>query len=54
MGRGTDAPEVIDRRVAKAEFELTKAPEFDRTVVNDELDAAIAEASRLLADFIEA
>ena len=23
--RGTDAPEVIDRRVAKAEFELTKA-----------------------------
>ena len=24
--RGTDAPEVIDRRVAKAEFELTKAP----------------------------
>lgn len=25
-GRGTDAPEVIDRRVAKAEFELTKAP----------------------------
>ncbi len=54
VGRGTDAPEVIDRRVAKAEFELTKAPEFDRTVVNDELDAAIAEASRLLADFIEA
>lgn len=54
VGRGTDAPEVIDRRVAKAEFELTKAPEFDRTVVNDELDAAIAEASHLLTDFIEA
>ena len=31
--RGTDAPEVIDRRVAKAEFELTKAPEFDHIVV---------------------
>ena len=28
-GRGTDTPEVIERRVAKAEFELTKAPEFD-------------------------
>ena len=44
-GRGTDAPEVIDRRVAKAEFELTKAPEFDHIVVNDSLDEAIAETT---------
>ena len=46
VGRGTDAPEVIDRRVAKAEFELTKAPEFDHIVVNDSLDEAIAETTR--------
>ena len=39
-GRGTDTPEVIERRVAKAEFELTKAPEFDHTVINDRLDDA--------------
>jgi len=51
--RGTDTPEVIARRIAKAEFELTKAPEFDRVVVNDRLDAAIAEASALVREFIE-
>lgn len=51
-GRGTDAPEVIDRRVAKAEFELTKAPEFDHIVVNDSLDEAIAETTRIIDEFI--
>ena len=51
-GRGTDAPEVIDRRVAKAEFELTKAPEFDHIVVNDSLDEAIAETTRIIEEFI--
>lgn len=35
--RGTDSPETIECRVAKAEFELTKAPEFDHVVINDDL-----------------
>ena len=51
-GRGTDAPEVIDRRVAKAEFELTKAPEFDHVVVNDSLDEAIRETTAIIDQFI--
>lgn len=51
-GRGTDSPEAIDRRVAKAEFELTKAPEFDHTVVNDRLDDAIEETCAILDAFI--
>ncbi len=51
-GRGTDAPEVIDRRVAKAEFELTKAPEFDRVVINDDLGQAVEEAARILGQFL--
>ena len=34
-GRGTDAPEVIEQRLARAEFELGFAGEFDRVVVND-------------------
>lgn len=51
-GRGTDASEVIDRRVAKAEFELTKAPEFDHVVVNDDLATAIDEAAAILNCFI--
>lgn len=50
--RGTDAPEVIDRRVAKAEFELTKAPEFDHTVLNDVLDEAIEATARIVDRFL--
>lgn len=50
--RGTDAPEVIERRVAKAEFELTKAPEFDHTVVNDQLAEAIGTTRQIIDSFI--
>ena len=52
VARGTDAPEAIERRVAKAEFELTKAPEFDHVVVNYRLDDAVARASEILGAFI--
>ena len=51
-GRGTDAPEVIDRRVAKAEFELTKAPEFDHVVMNDRLEEAVEKTCAILDAFI--
>ena len=51
-GRDTDSPEAIDRRVATAEFELTKAPEFDHTVVNDRLDDAVEETCAILDAFI--
>ncbi len=50
--RGTDAPEVIGRRVAKAEFEITKAPEFDHIVVNDDLAEAVRETTRIINEFI--
>ncbi len=50
--RGTDAPEVIDRRVAKAEFERTKAQGFDHIVLNDRLDEAIEETACILENFI--
>lgn len=52
VNRGTDAPEVIDRRVAKAEFELTKAPEFDHVIVNDRLDDAVGGTCDILNRFI--
>lgn len=51
-GRGTDAPEVIEKRIAKASFELTKAPEFDRQIVNDDLEAAVAECIEVIKNFI--
>lgn len=50
--RGTDCEEVIARRVAKAEFELTKAPEFDHVVVNDLLDNAITEITEIVENFL--
>ena len=51
-GRGTDAPEVIEKRIAKASFELTKAPEFDKQVVNDDLEVAVAEVAEIVKNFI--
>jgi len=42
----------LDRRVAKAEFELTKAPEFDHVVVNDCLDEAVCGTCSILDQFI--
>ena len=51
-GRGTDAPEVIEKRVAKAEFELGKADGFDCRVVNDDLETAVAETAAIIRTFI--
>ena len=50
--RGTDAPEVIADRVAKAAYELSFAPRFDAIVVNDDLDKAIQETLELVTKFI--
>ncbi len=51
VGRGTDSPETIAKRVAKADFEMSKAAEFDHVVVNDILDDAVAETRRILERF---
>lgn len=51
--RGTDAPDVIDTRVAKAEFEMAHAPQFDCTVVNDRLEDAVESTRRIIKNFIE-
>ena len=51
-GRGTDAPEVIDQRIARAEFELTFAEKFDKIVVNDILEYAEADALEIIKEFL--
>ncbi len=51
-GRGTDTPEAIENRLAKAEYEMTFAPQFDHIVVNDSLDAAKAETLQLVNAFL--
>ena len=50
--RGTDTPETIAKRVAKAEEEITYAPLFDKIVINDSLETAIADAIRITESFI--
>ncbi|MBO5855635.1 MAG: guanylate kinase [Alistipes sp.] len=52
-GRGTDAEEVIQKRIAKAEFELSKAPEFDHVVINDVLEDAVNEVSAIISQFLK-
>ena len=50
--RGTDTPEAIEQRVAKAAEEMTYAPLFDRVLVNDDLATALAEAEAMVTGFL--
>lgn len=50
--RGTDSPEAIEKRVAKAELEIAYAGKFDVVVVNDDLQKAIAEVEGAIRKFI--
>lgn len=50
--RSTDASDVIEKRVAKAEYELTFASQFDCIIVNDDLVKAFVEAEKCIRDFI--
>lgn len=53
-GRATDSDEVIEERVGRAAFELTFAPQYDVTVVNDDLDKAINDTSDSIKEFLNA
>jgi len=48
IGRGTETPEVIERRLATARTELAAQDDFDAVVVNSQLDSACAELVSLL------
>lgn len=51
--RGTDTPEAIEQRLAKAEYELTFASQFDHVIVNDDLEKAKQETLRVVSDFLK-
>ncbi len=51
-GRGTDSDEMIEKRVDKAEYEMTFAPKFDKIIVNDRLEDAQQEAEAAILQFI--
>ena len=54
IGRATDTPEAIEKRVAKAASEMEfAAGKFDHVLVNDDLQAAFAEAERIIDEFLQ-
>lgn len=50
--RKTESEEKINMRVAKASIEMATAPQFDHIIINDELEEALAQAERLVAEHI--
>lgn len=52
VGRATDSAEAIEQRLAKAEYELTFAPQFDHVIVNDDLEVAKQETLKVVKEFL--
>lgn len=53
VGRNTDSTETIEKRLAKAEYEISFADKFDKIVINDNLETAKAEALTIIKEFVE-
>lgn len=51
-GRGTDSAADIEKRLEKAAYEMTFAPQYDHVIVNDDLATAQAETLRLVQEFL--
>ncbi|WP_127022907.1 guanylate kinase [Flagellimonas beolgyonensis] len=52
--RSTESEDKINMRIAKASVELATAPQFDTIIKNYDLDEALKEAHKLVADFVGA
>jgi len=50
--RGTETDQSIEERVSKAEYELTFAQQFDRIIINDNLDIATVGLIKVVEEFI--
>lgn len=50
--RSTESEDKINMRIAKASVELATAPQFDKVIKNYDLDSALNEAHKLVANFI--
>lgn len=53
VGRNTDSAETIEKRLAKAEYEMSFSDKFDKIVINDDLEVAKAEALSIIKEFID-
>ena len=52
LSRSTETQEVIEKRVQKAEYELTFASQFDQIIVNEHLEKAFEEAETCVHEFL--
>jgi guanylate kinase len=51
-GRGTDSQEAIETRLSKASYELTFSSQFDKIIINDELESAKQETYSVISHFL--
>lgn len=51
--RGTETPEAIEKRLAKAKYEMSFAPYFDVVILNDDFERARQEAYETIKKFLE-
>ena len=51
--RGSDDEESLQKRIGKAEYELSFAPEFDHILINDSLEKALADAEQIVQEFLD-
>lgn len=52
--RSTESEDKINMRIAKASVELATAPQFDKVIKNYDLDAALKESYKLVAEYVGA
>ena len=53
LGRGTETPETLKKRLDKSEFELSFEDKFDKVILNDTLSVAQQEAYNLISGFLK-
>ena len=53
IARGTDALDEIERRVSKAEYEISFADQCDIRIINDKLDDSVEAARSAICEFLD-
>jgi guanylate kinase len=51
--RLTENEESLHKRLDRAVFELSVAPQFDKIIINDDLERTVAEAFNMVSDFLK-
>lgn len=48
IGRGTESPDKVEKRLARFEYELSQKDKYDYAVINDDLDRAVNEIEEII------